>query len=72
MKNSKLSNDFTILANTCIAGKIYHKLGMRFLSPTINLWITQKEFVKFCNNLNFYINQKLVFFSERRQKLSLR
>ena len=41
------NHDFTLLAPTCIAGVMYHELGMPFLSPTINLWMYDKDFVKF-------------------------
>lgn len=58
------NNDFTILSNTCAAGKIYHILGMRFDSPTINTWISQKDFVKFCLNLKHYLNKPLMFFKK--------
>ena len=59
-ERSKLKNsDFTIISNTCIAGKIYHDLGLRFLTPTINLYIKPEQFVKFCNNLSYYIDQPI-------------
>lgn len=60
LKNEK----FTILAPTCIAGKIYHYLGKQFLSPTINLWLTEDDFYKFVNNLNYYIEQEVEYFKE--------
>ena len=59
----RLKNDnFSIICSTCIGGVIYHRLGLQFLSPTINLWINQKDFIKFISNLEFYINKELVFF----------
>lgn len=40
MRRLRLENsDITILSNNCIGGIIYHKLGLRFKSPTINLLI---------------------------------
>lgn len=58
----KLRNcNFTLFTNTCIGGVIYHELGLKFMSPTINLWMHDKDFYKFVNNLHHYISQKLHF-----------
>lgn len=59
----KLKNkDFTIFSSNCTGGIIYHELGEKFLSPTINIRISSKDFVKFILNINFYLEQPLVFF----------
>lgn len=42
-----------------IGGVIYHSLGKEFLSPTINLFMSQKDFIKFIQNLDYYINLEL-------------
>lgn len=55
------NHNFTILAPTCIAGVIYHELGQQFLSPTINLWMYDKDFLKFVHNLKEYLSYKLRF-----------
>ena len=55
------NNHFTILAPTCIAGVIYHELGQQFLSPTINLWMYDKDFLKFVHNLKEYLSYDLKF-----------
>lgn len=55
------NKDFTILAPTCIAGVIYHELGCKFLSPTINLWMYDKDFLKFIHNLKDYLSYELEF-----------
>ena len=33
-----------------------HDLGLRFLSPTVNLYMNAEDFVKFCENLEHYLN----------------
>lgn len=59
---SRLKNkNFTILAPTCIAGVIYHELGQKFNSPTINLWMYDKDFLKFVHNLKEYLSYDLRF-----------
>lgn len=58
----RLRNDhFTILSPNCIAGTMYRKLGKEFLTPTINLWMTQGDFIKFAVNLRDYVAMRLVF-----------
>lgn len=58
----RLKNDnFSIICSNCIGGVIYHRLGKKFLSPTINMWFHQGEFLKFVENLPKYIEKDLVF-----------
>lgn len=52
----KIKNkNYTILSNTCIGGVIYHDLNHEFLTPTINLYITPAHFVRFLENLDYYL-----------------
>lgn len=39
----------------CTGGIISHNLGLQFLSPTVNLYMNAEDFIKFCENLSFYI-----------------
>lgn len=58
----RLKNDnFSILCSNCIGGVIYHRLGKQFLSPTINMWFCQGEFLKFVENLPEYLKEDLAF-----------
>ena len=58
----RLKNDhFSILCSNCIGGIIYHRLGKQFLSPTINMFIREPDFVEFCVHLDYYLAQKLRF-----------
>ncbi len=50
LKNS----DFTLITNNCIGGIIYHDLGCRFDSPTINLFIKTDDYLSFVKNIEFY------------------
>lgn len=59
---ARIHNDnFTIITNTCIGGIMYHKLGKRFMSPTINLWMEDPDFFKFVRDLDTYMQQPLRF-----------
>ena len=61
-QRKRLKNDnFSIISSNCIGGFIYHRLGKQFLSPTINLYFNQKEFIKFAQNLRYYITLPLEF-----------
>lgn len=56
MRKEIINDEFTIIANNCIGGLIYKDLGKKFLTPTIGLFIKNNDFVKFVNNLDYYIN----------------
>lgn len=58
----KLKNkDFTIISNNCVGGLIYHSLGCRFNSPTINLSIEDgAEFLEFVKNVKYYSDCELI------------
>ena len=54
------NTDFTIIAPNCYAGIMYHRLGMRFTSPTINCYFpVRKEYLEFCSNLKYYLEQDI-------------
>lgn len=58
-----LENDTaSFLCPNCIGGILFHDLGLQFRSPTVNTMMTQREFVKFVLNLDYYLAQELEFF----------
>lgn len=59
MRKSLQTKDFTLISQNCIGGVFYHDMGMQFTSPTINLYLSGKDFVAFVNNLNYYLSLKL-------------
>lgn len=46
----------TILSNNCAAVFLYKHFGCKYLSPTINLQIAPKDYIKLCKNLDYYMN----------------
>ena len=56
----KLKNNPSIITNHCIGGIISHDLGLKFLSPTVNLKILPYDFIKFIQNLDRYLNADLI------------
>lgn len=61
---SKLKNkNMTFLTPNCLGGILFHDLGVKFYSPTVNTMMTQCDFVKFVMRIDYYLSKKLVFFS---------
>lgn len=62
INRKRLKNqDFSLFAPTCIAGVIYHKLGKKFLSPTINLFMSERDFLKFAKDVKYYSDKELQY-----------
>ena len=53
------AHDVTLISQNCIGGVFYHDLGLRFLSPTINLFIKEPDFLRFVQNLAHYMDCEL-------------
>ena len=68
-KNFRLRKlgSFTLIANNCIAGFLYQKFNISYFSPTIGLQLPQDDFVKFCSNINYYIDGELIENSDDKQ-----
>ena len=58
----------TIIANNCIAGNMLHDLGLRFNTPTINLQILPREYIKFCQNFRHYMETDVVEYKQLSNK----
>jgi len=54
----------TIISINCVGGTISHDLGQKFNSPFVNVWLTAKDFLKYCENMDYYNNQELTFTKE--------
>jgi uncharacterized protein (DUF1919 family) len=50
------SAEFSIICNNCFGGILYHDLGMKFLSPTVNLYMEAADYLEFLENLEFYLS----------------
>ena len=58
----KLKNsDLTIFSRNCWAGLCYHRLGLEFLSPTINMFESENDFNKLMLNLDAYMSYPVEF-----------
>lgn len=52
--------NISILCNNCTGGFILHDMGLRFDSPTINMFFHGLDFFDFIEHFEYYINQKLI------------
>lgn len=60
MQNRLMLNESpTIFSCNCAGGLIYHNLGLKFNSPTVNLTIENKYFIKFIKNPEYYLSLEL-------------
>lgn len=63
MRKQLKNRSISFLCPNCIGGILFHDLGLKFLSPTVNLMMFQTDFVKWVLNLDRYNTQKLNFFN---------
>lgn len=54
------NNNPTILSSNCLGGLIYHELGLRFQSPTVNIRFSSVDFVKFVLDIDHYLKSEFV------------
>ena len=61
LKNRKrlMNTKPTLICSNCAGGFIYHWLGLQFLSPFINLYLTPEDFVKAMENFDEFMNMPL-------------
>ena len=53
---SRLNNtEPTVFASNCNGGVMLHDLGLQFRSPTVNLYIRPKDYVRLLQNLDHYL-----------------
>lgn len=48
-------SDVSIISMNCVGGILYHDCESRFLTPTIDLYFSASDFIKFVNNLDLYL-----------------
>lgn len=60
--------DFTIISNNCWGGLVYQYFGLQYATPTIGLFMMDDDYIKFLENLDYYLSQPLVFISHAESK----
>ena len=56
----------TIISSNCNGEFIYYDMKLRFLSPTINLSFNMNDYVRFLENLRWYMEQEIKPFDDPR------
>jgi uncharacterized protein (DUF1919 family) len=60
-----LNPDFTVISNNCLgASGIYQKYSLQYTTPTVGLWFYSKDYIRFIENLKYYLNQPIEFKNE--------
>ena len=65
LRRSKLS----ILSMNCFAGLLYHRFGLPFLTPTINMFTSDESFINFLKNPMQAVKSELKFFCTGRNEI---
>ena len=55
----------TILARNCMGGYLYHQFKLQFLSPLINMFFPEEDFLRFASNLDKYLQSDLQLVDSR-------
>ena len=56
----------SIIASNCIGTFIYYDMKLRYLSPTVNLSFDMNDYVRFLEDLRWYLEQPVVPFADDR------
>ena len=56
----------SIIASNCVGTFIYYDMKLRYQSPTINLSFEMNDYVRFLENLRWYLEQPVVPFADER------
>ena len=62
MRKELTNREFSLFASNCLGGILLHDLGLQFLSPTVNLQMTQTDFVRLVTHMDDYLNGDFTFF----------
>lgn len=55
-----LHNPISIISSNCIGGVISHELGLRFESPTVNLFFYPDSYIEYISHLEEYSKKELI------------
>ena len=60
MKAENRISHCSIISSNCIGSLLSHDLGMRFETPTVNLFFSANDFITFVEKLDYYLSIPLV------------
>lgn len=56
LKNTNLS----VFCNNCLAGCVLHDFGIKFNSPTVNLFLEFPDYIEFLKNIKHYVSVPVI------------
>lgn len=56
MRETITNTEYSVIASNCNGAILTHDLGLEFRSPTVNLYFEAEGFVKFCENIDYYLS----------------
>lgn len=66
IKRKRLKNtNPTIISSNCNGSYILHDMGLKFNTPTVNLFFEPKEFLKFVKNMDRYLSADIIEVNSR-------
>ena len=60
--------DFSIISNNCWGGMIYQYFGLKYLTPTVGLFIMDDDYIRFLENLEYYLAQPIKFIGHSQSR----
>ena len=63
-----LNKEPSIISCDCLGGLVSHDLGLQFRSPTINMYMTASDYIKFIYNIKTYIDINMLKDDEKSYK----
>lgn len=67
IKKRRLKNKTaTIISSNCNGEFIYYDMGLQFRTPTINLSFDMNDYIKFLENLSWYMEQEIQPYNDSR------
>ena len=61
------NKNFSLIANNCNGGFILHDLGLKFMSPFVNLYINPDDYIYILENLPMVLDEDLVFIKTEKK-----
>ncbi len=57
--NKIRKKEISIISNNCSSVFLYKEIECKYFSPTVNLQFSPSDYIKFCNNLDYYLSKKI-------------
>lgn len=59
VQKKQVSTPPTLICNNCVGGMVLHDFGIKFCTPTINLFIRPKDYILFLSDIHFYLTSEI-------------